>query len=105
MGVFKSTKLGSLQRGMHNNKVLISTKIFSLVARFETMGVLLSLAAYLIWSVYQFDVKYVFLNGELEEEAYVHQLQGFVVRNIEDKVYKLKKDHNLNKHQEHGTKE
>ena len=76
---------------MHNNKVLILTKFFSLVARFETMGVLLSLAAYLIWSVYQFDVKSAFLNGELEEEVYVQQPEGFVVRDNEDKVYRLKK--------------
>nr|GEV64720.1 retrovirus-related Pol polyprotein from transposon TNT 1-94 [Tanacetum cinerariifolium] len=60
---------------------------FSPVARFETVRILLSLVAHLSWPVYQFDVKSAFLNGELEEEVYVCQPEGFVVRNNEDKVY------------------
>lgn len=37
------------------------------------------------------DVKLAFFNGELEEEVYVEQPQGYFVKGSEDKVLKLKK--------------
>lgn len=64
---------------------------FSPVARFETIRTLLALAAYLRYSMYQFDVKSAFLNGELQEEVYVTQPEGYIIHGKEEKVYKLKK--------------
>ena len=37
------------------------------------------------------DVKSAFLNGTFEEEVYVEQPAGYVVRGKDDKVYRLKK--------------
>jgi hypothetical protein len=37
------------------------------------------------------DVKTVFLNGEIEEEVYIEQLDGFVIHEKESHVCRLKK--------------
>ena len=37
------------------------------------------------------DVKTAFLNGYLEEEIYMMQLEGFIEKNPEHMVYKLKR--------------
>lgn len=57
----------------------------------ETVRITLNLAAQFKWNVYQFDVKSAFLNGDLKEEVYVTQPEGFIVNGKEEKVYKLKK--------------
>ena len=64
---------------------------YSPVARLTTIRVLLSLAASHGLLVHQMDVKTAFLNGELEEEIYMDQPDGFVVKGEETKVCKLLK--------------
>ncbi|GKV47717.1 hypothetical protein SLEP1_g54586 [Rubroshorea leprosula] len=64
---------------------------FSPVARFETVRLVIALAAQMKWKIFQFDVKSTFLNGWLEEDVYVEQPEGFIVQGKEEKVYKLKK--------------
>ena len=43
------------------------------------------------WMIYQLDVKSVFLNGELKEEVYLEQPEGFVQKGKEQLVCRLKK--------------
>ncbi|GJU28830.1 retrovirus-related pol polyprotein from transposon TNT 1-94 [Tanacetum coccineum] len=43
------------------------------------------------WKIYHLDVKSAFINGELEEEFYVKQSEGFEVVGQEEKVYRLYK--------------
>jgi hypothetical protein len=62
---------------------------YLVVARLTTIHVLLSLAASHGLLVHRMDVKITFLNGELEEEIYTTQSDGFVVKGQEDKVCKL----------------
>ena len=64
---------------------------YSPVARLTTIRVLLSLAASHGLIVHQMDVKTAFLNGELDEEIYMEQPDGFVVDGQQGKVCKLLK--------------
>ncbi|CAN6202460.1 unnamed protein product [Urochloa humidicola] len=64
---------------------------YSPVARLTTIRVLLSLAASHGLLVHQMDVKTAFLNGELEEEIYMDQPDGFIAPGQEGKVCKLVK--------------
>nr|ABA96872.1 retrotransposon protein, putative, Ty1-copia subclass [Oryza sativa Japonica Group] len=62
---------------------------YSLVARLTTIRLLLALAASHGLLVHQMDVKTAFLNGELEEEIYMDQPDGYVLEGQEGMVCKL----------------
>ncbi|GJU04294.1 retrovirus-related pol polyprotein from transposon TNT 1-94 [Tanacetum coccineum] len=64
---------------------------FAPVARLEAIRIFLAFAAHMNMVVYQMDVKTVFLNGNLREEVYVSQPDGFVDPDNPNHVYKLKK--------------
>jgi len=65
--------------------------IFSPVARLETVRFLLAIAVHNGWPVHHFDVKSTFLNGNIQEEVFVVQPEGYIVTRKVDNVYKLKK--------------
>jgi hypothetical protein len=50
---------------------------FAQVIRYESVRMLLAIAAYEDLEIYQFDVRTAFLHGELKEEIYMHQPEGF----------------------------
>ncbi|KAG7553691.1 GAG-pre-integrase domain [Arabidopsis suecica] len=64
-------------------------EVFAPVARWDTIRMILALAAQEDWLVYQLDVKSAFLHGELSENVYVEQPLGYVKEGEEHKVYKL----------------
>jgi hypothetical protein len=64
---------------------------YSHVTMLTTIRVLLSLAASHGLLVHQMDVKTAFLNGELDEEIYMEQPDGFVREGQGRKVCKLLK--------------
>nr|GEZ38807.1 hypothetical protein [Tanacetum cinerariifolium] len=64
---------------------------FAPVARLEAIRIFLAYDSHKKMVVYQMDVKTVFLNGNLREEVYVSQPDGFVDQDNPNHVYKLKK--------------
>jgi hypothetical protein len=63
---------------------------FAPMARIESVR-LLALAAQEGWRVHHMDVKSAFLNDDLNEEVYVHQLLGFAIPDKEGKMLRLRK--------------
>ena len=64
---------------------------FSPIARMVTVRSVISIAASKRWKLYQMDVPNAFLNGELEEEVYMEQPDGYVHPDFADYVCKLRK--------------
>ena len=61
------------------------------VARITSIRVLFALASIYNLPIHQMDVKTAFLNGDLDEEVYMKQPEGFVLPGHENKVCKLNK--------------
>ena len=66
-------------------------QIFSPVVCFETVRLILALAALEGWTVSGLDVKSAYLYGTLDEEIYMEQPEGFIDANHPKKVLKLQK--------------
>jgi len=64
---------------------------FSPVAMLKSIRIILAIAAYFDYEIWQMDVKTAFLNGNLEEDMYMIQPEGFVDSNNARKICKLKK--------------
>ena len=64
---------------------------FSPVAMLKFIRILLSIVAYHDYEIWQMDVKMAFLNGFLDKEIYMEQLEGFVSSETSYMVCKLKK--------------
>lgn len=66
-------------------------KTFAPVARMEAIQMFLSYACSRKIKVYKMDVKSTFINGQLEEEVYIEQPEGFLLSEKENYVCRLKK--------------
>jgi hypothetical protein len=62
---------------------------YSPVARLTTIRTLIAVVASYSLIIHQIDVKTAFLNGELDEEIYMDQLEGFITDGQENKVCRL----------------
>ncbi|RDX80397.1 hypothetical protein CR513_39058 [Mucuna pruriens] len=64
------------------------TEVYALVARLDTIQLVITLAAQEGWSIFQLDVKSTFLHGELSEEIFVEQPPGYK-KGVEHKLHEL----------------
>lgn len=85
-GSIQKHKAHLVAKGYSQQPGIDFNETFAHVVRMETIRTFLALTAQLKTPVCQLDVKSAFLNGELEEEVYVEQPQGYVAKGNEEKV-------------------
>ncbi|GKB07136.1 retrovirus-related pol polyprotein from transposon TNT 1-94 [Tanacetum coccineum] len=78
-------------KGYRQEEGIDFEKSFAPVARIKAIRIFIANAASKNMTIYQMDVKTTFLNGELKEEVYVSQLEGFIDPDHPTHVYRLKK--------------
>nr|GEW36952.1 copia protein [Tanacetum cinerariifolium] len=89
-GILKN-KARLVARGYPQEERIDFEESFAPVARLEAIQIFLAYAAHKNLVVYQIDVKTAFLNGNLRDEVYVSQPDGFVDQDNPNHMYKLKK--------------
>nr|GEW70335.1 retrovirus-related Pol polyprotein from transposon TNT 1-94 [Tanacetum cinerariifolium] len=91
LGGILNNKARLVAHGYRQEEGIDFEESFASVARLEAIKIFLAYAAYKNMVVYQMDVKTAFLNGNLREQVYVSQSDGFVEQDNPNHVYKLKK--------------
>ncbi|KAK3016861.1 hypothetical protein RJ639_005982 [Escallonia herrerae] len=88
-GSIEKLKARLVAKGFSQKESVDYFDTYAPVARIATIRVLIALASIHKLVIHQMNVKTAFLNGELDEEVYMQQPEGFVVRGQENKVCKL----------------
>lgn len=90
-GTIEKHKARLVDKGYRQQEGLDFFDTYSPVTRITSIRMLIAIASIYDLHIHQMDVKTAFLYGELNEEIYMDQPEGFVVKGYEDKVCKLKK--------------
>ncbi|KAL0436247.1 UNVERIFIED_CONTAM: Retrovirus-related Pol polyprotein from transposon TNT 1-94 [Sesamum radiatum] len=87
-GSIDKYKARLVAKGFKRKEGLDFFDTYSPVTRITSIRVLIAIAALYDLEIHQMDVKTAFLNGELDEEIYMEQPEGFVVPGQEKKKFK-----------------
>nr|GEW28032.1 retrovirus-related Pol polyprotein from transposon TNT 1-94 [Tanacetum cinerariifolium] len=90
-GNFSGNKARLVSQGYNKQEGIDYDETYAPVARLESIRILLTYACDLDFKLFRMDVKSAFLNGFINEEAYVAQPLGFIDFKKPNHVYKLKK--------------
>ena len=90
-GIIDKYKARLVIKGYKQNEGLDYFDTFSPVMRINSIRMVLAIAALRNLEVHQMDVTTAFLNGDLDEEIYMEQPEGFITSVQEKKVCKLVK--------------
>nr|GFB00522.1 retrovirus-related Pol polyprotein from transposon TNT 1-94 [Tanacetum cinerariifolium] len=90
-GIVSQNKARLVAQGYNQQEGINYDKTYALVARLESIRILLAYACALNFKLFQMEVKSAFLNDFINEEVYVAQPPGFIDFEKPDHVYKLKK--------------
>ena len=90
-GSLQTFKARLVAKGFKQKEGINYFDTYAPMARITSIRVLLALASLYNLFVHQMDVETAFLNGELDEEDYMEQPEGFVLPGNERKVCKLTK--------------
>nr|GFB41411.1 ribonuclease H-like domain, reverse transcriptase, RNA-dependent DNA polymerase [Tanacetum cinerariifolium] len=82
-------KARSVAKGYIQEHGIDFEEVYAPVARMETIRLLLAIAANNKWEVHHLDVKFAFLHGDLKEEVYFTQPEGFLKKQDQGKFYRL----------------
>ncbi|GJY22152.1 retrotransposon protein, putative, ty1-copia subclass [Tanacetum coccineum] len=90
-GTIDKYKARLVIKGYRQREGLDYFDTYSPVTRITSIRMVLAIAALRNLEVHQMDVKTAFLNGDLEEEIYMNQPEGFIAPGQESKVCRLVK--------------
>ena len=90
-GTVERFKARLVAQGYSQSQGVDYQEVFSPVVRYNSIRSLLAVANICDWEVHQMDVKTAFLQGDLDEEIYMKQPDGYVDKEKPNHVCKLKK--------------
>jgi hypothetical protein len=90
-GSIEKYKAHFVAQGFSQVEGVYYDETFAPVARYTSIGSVISIAAEMGWKIHQMDVKIAFMNGLIQEEVYIEQPLGFEVHRRDSHVCRLKK--------------
>ncbi|GKG28798.1 retrovirus-related pol polyprotein from transposon TNT 1-94, partial [Tanacetum coccineum] len=94
-GVVLKNKARLVAQGFKQEEGIDFEELFAPVIRIKAIRIFVANVANKNMTIFHMYVKTAFLNGELKEEVYVSQPEGFVDQDNPSHVYKLKKAHHV----------